>query len=240
MLTPPLLISAALAAGAGALVQGSVGFGFALVAAPVLTLIDPSLVPGSATVASAGLGMLSVYRTRGGPTDWRGMRWAAAGLLPGTAGAGALLAAMNAHLVASMVGVLVLAAVVLSLAGLDIRRTPAAMLAVGVVSGFMGTVATVGGPPIALAYQRESGQVVRATLARFFLFGTVLAAAALIPAGRLRGDELVAGLALLPGVALGFLLSRKLHPILDGGWARPAVLAVASASAAAVLLRELL
>ena len=237
---PGLILAAACAAGAGALVQGSVGFGFALVAAPILTLIDPSLVPGSATVASAGLGVLSVYRTRGGPTDWRGVRWAATGLVPGTAAAGAMLAAMNAHLVTLTVGILVLGAVLLSLAGLHIRRTPVAMVAVGVVSGFMGTAATVGGPPIALAYQTEAGSVIRATLARYFLFASVLASAALIAAGKLGLQELVSGLALLPGVALGFLLSRRLHRVLDGGWARPAVLAVAAGSAAAVLLRELL
>lgn len=237
---PLLLLLAALAAAMGALVQGAVGFGFALVAAPLLALIDPTLVPGSATVASVGFGLMNVYRTRGGHADWTGARWAGVGLVPGTAAAGALLAVMTVHLVAVTVGVLVLVAAGVSIAGFELRRTPAAMLAVGAVSGFMGTAATVGGPPIALAYQHEPGPVLRATLARFFLFAALLAIPALIPAGRLGWSELWAGLALLPGVVTGFVLSRRLHGFLDGGWARPAVLTVAVLSATGVLLRELL
>ncbi len=223
----------------GALVQGSVGFGFSLVAAPLLTLIYPGLVPGPATVASAALNLMTLYRTRGGPTDWKGVRWAGAGLVPGTVVAGVLLAAMSPHLVAVTVGVLVLLAVLVSLAGVQVRRNAPSMLAVGVVSGFMGTVATVGGPAMALAYQRDSGPVIRATLNRFFLAGTVIAMAVLVPAGHLDRDHLLAGLALVPGVVVGFLLAQTLHKRIDGGWARPAVLVVAAVSSVAVLVREL-
>lgn len=240
MLDPVPLVLAACAVTAGALVQGSVGFGFALVAAPLLALINPALVPGSAVVASAGLGLMSWYRTRGGPTDWLGIGWAGLGVVPGTLAAGAMLAAMSGDQVAVAVGAMILLAVLVSLTGLDFRRTPSAMLAAGMVSGFMGTAAAVGGPPVALAYQRESGPVIRSTLCRFFLLASVPAIAVLVPAGRLGWDELAAGLALLPGVVIGFLLSRRLHRFLDRGWARPAVLTVAAVSATAVLARELL
>jgi uncharacterized membrane protein YfcA len=237
---PGSLILAAIAAGLGAMVQGSVGFGYALVAAPLLTLIDPQLVPGAATIGSAGFALLSVRRTRGGPTDWDGVRWAGAGLVLGTLPAGLLLAMVSEHTVAVIIGILVLVAVLVSLTGLDIRRTPLRMLGLGVVSGFMGTAATVGGPPIALAYQHEPGVVIRATLTRIFVVGTVLTIAALVPAGRLGLDEAWAGLALLPGVAVGFGLSRRLHDVLDAGWARPAVLVLSAVSATVVLVRELL
>ncbi|CAN5874316.1 sulfite exporter TauE/SafE family protein [soil metagenome] len=240
MLDPLALVLAALATALGALVQGSVGFGFALVAAPLLTLINPRLVPGAATVASAGLNLMTLYRTRRGPTDWSGLRSAGAGLVPGTLAAGAMLAAMSAHLVAVSVGVLVLIAVLVSLAGLSVHRTPGSMFAIGVVSGFMGTAATVGGPAMALAYQRDSGPVIRATLGRFFMLSTVLTFIVLIPAGRLALEHVWAGLAMIPGVAAGFVLSRRTHARLDAGRARPAVLAVAAASSVAVLLRELL
>ncbi|HEX2053152.1 MAG TPA: TSUP family transporter, partial [Actinomycetota bacterium] len=158
----------------------------------------------------------------------------------GSAGAGAMLAVMSERLVALSVGTLVLVAVGVSLLGFCFRRTPLAMLFVGAVAGFMGTAAAVSGPPIALAYQEDPGPVIRATLSRFFLAGTCIAIAALVPAGRLGLYELGAGLALLPGVAVGVLFSRRLHPVLDTGRARPAVLAVAAISAAGVLLKELL
>lgn len=235
-----LLVAGACAAALGALVQGSVGFGFALVAAPILTLLDTDFVPGPAIVASIGLNLINVYRTRGGPTDWRGAGWAGAGLVPGTAAAGVTLAALSQHLVAVTVGILILFAVGLALTGVEIRRNPASMVAVGVLSGFMGTAATVGGPPIALAYQREPGATIRATLSRFFLAGSLLAVVVLVPAGVLGGTELVAGLAFLPGTAAGTVLSGRLHRRLDAGWTRLAVLTVSATSAVAVLLRELL
>lgn len=240
MLEPLALLLAAGACALGALVQGSVGFGFALVAAPLLALIEPRLVPGALTVASAGLGVISIYRTRRGPTDWPGVRWAGAGLVPGTVGAGFLLAGMSRSTVTITVGVLVLLAVALSLAGLEIHRTPGNLLLVGAISGFMGTAATVGGPPIAMAYQREPGAVIRATLARYFLLGTVLAVFALVPAGRLGWEHALAGLALIPGVVVGFLLSRRLAGKLDGGWTRPAILWLSAVSSVAVLARELI
>ena len=240
MLDPNALVLAAIAVGLGALVQGSVGFGFALVAAPLLTLIDPHFVPGAATVASAGLNLMTLYRTRSGPADWHGVRWACAGLVPGTLAAGAMLAAMSAHLVAVSVGALVLVAVLLSLAGLNVSRNALSMLAVGGLSGFMGTTATVGGPPIALAYQHESGPLIRATLNRFFLVSTVLTVAVLIPAGRLGLEHLWAGLAMLPGVLVGYVAAQSLHGRIDAGWARPAVLTIAAVSSIAVLVRELL
>ncbi|MEX0791285.1 MAG: sulfite exporter TauE/SafE family protein [Actinomycetota bacterium] len=240
MLDPLSLVLAALAVAAGSVVQGSVGFGFSLIAAPLLALINPGLVPGPATVASAALNLLTLYRTRGGPADWRGVRWASVGLVPGTVAAGFMLAAMSASLVATTVGILVLIGVLVSLTGLTVRRNAPAMLTIGVVSGFMGTAATVGGPPMALAYQQDSGPVIRATLTRFFLFGTVAAAAVLIPAGQLGTRHLLAGLAMVPGVAAGFVVSGRLHHRIDRGWARPAVLTVAALSSIAVLIRELL
>lgn len=239
MLEPLSLVLAALAAAAGSLVQGSVGFGFSLIAAPLLALLNPGLVPGPATVASAALNLMTLCRTRGGPTDWKGVRWAGAGLVPGTLVAGVLLAAMSAHVVAVAVGVLVLLAVLVSLTGVQVRRNAPSMLAIGVASGFMGTVATVGGPAMALAYQRDPGPVIRSTLNRFFLAGTVIAIAVLVPAGHLDRNHLLAGVAMVPGVVVGFLFAQTLHKRIDAGWARPAVLAVAAVSSVAVLVREL-
>jgi len=43
-------------------------------------------------------------------------------------------------------------AVLLSVSGLSLRRTDSNLVGAGVVSGFMGTVSGIGGPPIALVY----------------------------------------------------------------------------------------
>lgn len=223
----------------GSLVQASVGFGFALVSAPLLVLIDPGLVPGPATVSAAAVGALNVYRNRG-PVDWRGIRWGSVGLVPGTVLAGFTLALVSSQALAVLVGGLVLIAVLVSLAGVRVGASPKVLVTAGALSGFMGTTATIGGPPIALVFQRESGPFIRSTLARFFVVAMVMAMTAQISAGRLGVDEAVAGLALYPGVLLGFWLSKRLIPVLDGGLMRRAILFVSGVSSVAVLLKELL
>ena len=83
----PLEIAAAAGiVGAGAILQGAVGFGFAVVAAPLLLLIDARLVPGPLVFAALVLVVLMALRDRRG-TDLAGVGWILLGRLPGTAAA---------------------------------------------------------------------------------------------------------------------------------------------------------
>ena len=68
----------------------------------------------------------------------------------------------------------------------------------------------IGGPPIALVYQRADGPTLRATLSRFFLAGAAVSIPTLLVAGVLDGDSVLPALVLLPGTTLGFLLSGRL------------------------------
>src|SRR5438034_6678902 len=58
--TPLQVLLAALAMAVGALVQGAVGFGASLVAAPLLVLVDVRLVPGPIGIASLTLNFLII------------------------------------------------------------------------------------------------------------------------------------------------------------------------------------
>ncbi|NIR59973.1 MAG: sulfite exporter TauE/SafE family protein, partial [Gammaproteobacteria bacterium] len=51
------------------------------------------------------------------------------------------------------VGALVLLAVAMSVAGLKISPTRPTLITAGALSGFMSTVSSVGGPPLAITYQ---------------------------------------------------------------------------------------
>jgi len=103
----------------------------------------------------------------------------------------------------------------------------------------MGTLSSVGGPPMALLYQDAKGPKIRATLAGFFILGTNISLAALILVGNFGWMELLASLTLVPGVLLGYLLSGKVKGWLDKGYMRPAILAVCAASAIAVIAKQL-
>ena len=83
---PPttVLLAAALAVVLGGLIQSGVGLGLGIVASPVVTLLDPALMPGSLLVAGAALPALILAR-EARHTDWPGVSWALAGRLAGTA-----------------------------------------------------------------------------------------------------------------------------------------------------------
>ena len=67
----------------------------------------------------------------------------------------------------------------LRVAGLRGDPRPPALLIGGVLAGVMGTIAAVGGPPLALLYQHAPGAQVRGTLSGLFFLGTIVSLAAL-------------------------------------------------------------
>jgi uncharacterized protein len=223
----------------GALVQGGAGYGLGVMAAPTLTLLVPSLMPGALLVAAAVLPMLS-FAHEARHTDWRGLSWALAGRLGGTAAGAAVVAVLSLRALGAVVGGVVLVAVGLSALKVQIAKNPGTLLSAGFVSGAAATSAAIGGPPIALVYQRDAGPRIRATLAVFFCAGSVASLAALAAAGHLPSRALVAGAALVPFVAVGFALSGPLRSYLDNGRMRAAVLTLASISALVLIVRELL
>ena len=62
---------------AGATVQSLVGLGLGLVAAPIVTLLQPDLMPEMLLVLGALLPVLTLIEERGA-IDWRGLGWALA------------------------------------------------------------------------------------------------------------------------------------------------------------------
>ncbi len=235
----PLEIAAAAGiVGAGAVLQGAVGFGFAIVAAPLLMLIDARLVPGPLVFAALLLVVLTALRDRRS-ADFAGVGWILVGRLPGTAAGAAAISAIPAALLPLPLGALVLFAVALSASGLRVRPTRGALVSAGAASGFMGTVTSVGGPPLALVYQDAPGARLRGTLAGNFVIGASLSLVALFLVGRFGGTELRLALVLLPGTLLGFAASSRLARLLDRGYTRPAVLGVSAAAAVSVIARQL-
>jgi hypothetical protein len=223
----------------GAVVQGAAGFGLGLLAAPVVALLDPTLVPVALLVVTAALPLLTLARERA-HVDWRGVGWAMGGRLPGTALGAWAVAALSARAIGVAVALAVLAGVGASLVRWRPAPTPRALVVGGFVSGASGTATSIGGPPVALLYQHAPGPQVRATLGAFFFLGIVVSLVVLTATGQVHAPAVLAGVCLLPAMGLGFALSGPLRAVVDRGRTRPVVLALAGVSAAVLLVRSLL
>ena len=230
------LAVASLSVAVGAMIQGSIGFGLNVVAAPILVLIDTSFIPGPALVGAFALTVLVGYRDRAA-IDPKGFGWVFVGRLPATAVTALAVAALPEEGLASALGSVVLVAVVMSAFGWRIERKPGTLVGAGALSGVMGTISSVGGPPVAMLYQDSRGAMVRGTLSAIFAVGALVSILLLSAVGRFGRDELLVSLVLLPGVAVGFVISRWTARWLDRGFVRPAVLALSAGSAIAAIVR---
>jgi uncharacterized protein len=224
---------------AGAFVQGTVGFGVNILAAPVMALVEPDALPAVLILAALPLATGMLVREHG-HIDLDGLRWLLIGRLPGTALGALVVATLPPDDLAAVIGALVLVAVGMSVAAPPLAVTRSTALAVGALSGAMGTASSIGGPPPALLYQHHPGAVLRSTTAALFVVGTVLSASALAVAGELTADDVVLAAVLTPAIAGGLGLSHVLAGHIDAGWLRPAVLVVAAVAGVATMLRGLL
>lgn len=233
------LLAASAAIAAGATVQAALGFGMGLIAAPLLALISPDLVPGP--VLLSGL-VVSVTVTIRGRRDIHlfGLKWGLLGRLGGTIAAVLLASMLPPRESAIVFGALVLLAVGLSAAGIHVEPTKRALVGAGSLSGFMGTLTSIGGPPMAMLYQRASGARLRATMSGYLTLGLIMSIVLLALSGGLGWREVASFLLLTPGIAVGLLASTRAKSVLDLGYVRPAVLALSAASSIAVILKQVL
>ena len=235
--TPVLLLGLALFA--GAFVQSSIGFGMAVVAAPFLVLFAPELMPGALLVTRFSLPVVQLVH---GPRDiaWRPLSWAlVARLLVMPLGVAAV-ALLSVRAISVVTGVLILLTVAASVSALEVRTTPVNSAVAGAIAGFSGTAASIGGPFLALVLQHERPTRLRATLSVFFLAGAAMAVAGLSFAGEFTRAQLVAGLAWIPFMALGYAAAAPARARLDRDRLRRAVLAFCVLASVSVIVRALL
>lgn len=231
------LVAANLVICIAALLQAATGAGFAMVAVPVLALIDLAWVPAPMLISNIALSAVVMRRGRGA-LDHAELPPLALGLVLGTGAGAALMAVAGREGLGLLIGGIILAAVLASLALPPIRITRARVFSGATLGGATGVIAAMHGPPLILLYQREAPEKVRATLAGVFLFGCFLALGSLWVAGLLGVEDVWRGVALLPGVGLGFLAGRALAGRLSPGAVRAAMLTVSGVAGLALLVRS--
>lgn len=224
----------------GACAQGSIGFGLGMIAAPFLAMIEPTLVPVPLLIVAGVLAVLVGAGERGS-LNLGELKWALVGRVPGSVLGTAAVVVLPERGMMIALAVLLLVGVTLSLTARPVEPAPVTLVTAGALSGLMGSVTSVGGPPMALLYQRRSGAQLRATLSLFFVVGTAVSITLLAAAGEVGRVELRRAAVLLAPVVAGFVVSRRLGGVLDrGGRLRPILLSVSAAAAVVVLVDALL
>jgi len=221
-----------------AMLQGSVGLGFAMVSVPLLALIDPRLAPVPQLLISLPLVLAIAWRERES-IDLHGFWWIIAGRVPGAFIGVALLALATSRALDLLIGLVVVIAVVIIAAGVHVRRTRTAKFVAGVVSGTTGLVASIGGPPIAILYSDAQGRVLRSTLNSVFLIGLTLTLAFRAASGNVAISDLWVAAVLLPAAAFGYLISTHTKDRMNASLARSSVLAISALGGIALVTRAL-
>jgi uncharacterized membrane protein YfcA len=229
----------ALACAVGGAVQGTIGFGLALVAVPVMQLVEPGAVPVAVLCASLPLTATMALRERG-HVDMRGLAWIMAGRVIGTGAGVWILASVPATGLAVAVGSMILLAVFASIVGIPLGPRPPISLFAGLVSGVMGTTAAIGGPALAIVYSERPGPEMRSTIAFAFVLGFLLSFGALLVAGQVDRPDVALGLTLIPPLLFGLWVGTGIAGRVRAGWLRTAVLTFAALGGLTVILRAVI
>lgn len=222
-----------------ACLQGVGGIGFAMFCAPIAGFFFPFMAPAPLLVLGGTLSLMSVIREPG-HVDWPLAGHGIAGRLVGGALAVALVALAPVRYFSISYGVLLLAAVLLTLLGWRVQATRANATAAGVVSGLMGTITSAGAPPFAIVTQSLEPPRIRATVGMILAVGATASLLMLAAAGRFSVAELLLSLSLYPWIMLGFLLSSRLGRRISSQAVRLLLLAMAGFGAVGILVKAAL
>jgi len=200
------LLGVALVAAGAATVQLIAGFGFALAAVPLFSVV---IDPHDAVIVSLGIATLT-----SGAQAWRG-RASTDRSVAGSMLAGAVVGLpvgwmvftwADDRILGVVIGVAVLVSVVVIARGLDLRHVGRGLDAgAGALSGAMTMSSSVNGPPLVFALQaRHFGPVpFRSTITTVFAVLDVVGIVVFAATGEISRDVLTAIAVALPGVAAG-------------------------------------
>lgn len=219
-------------------VQFGLGMGFGLTAAPLLALLDPMLVPAPTLMIGLITSAWGAWRERG-KIHWPEVGTASLGRLVGVALATVILAGLASREAFSLIfGLMIGAAVLMSVIGLRLRFTRANLLAMALLSGLMGTITSVGAPPLAILYQDRGAAIARPTLAAFFAIGCAMSLAGLFLSGWAGWRDFGLAALMLPAMLLGAMVANRLKGRFDRRY-RPLLLGTAGMAALILTLRGL-
>ncbi len=193
------------------------GFGFSLLAVPLLGLvIDPKGAVVTATVLLVLASGLLAWRERD-RVDWQVVRPLLLGALPGMPVGLVVLEAISVDALRLGLVALALTSVATVGSGLRVRRTGHLLeLVAGFATGVLTTTVNANGPPTVLALQARGlpPAVFRPTTSAVLGLASAVGASLFLAAGRMSGETAAATAVAAPAVVLGWWVGSRLEPLL--------------------------
>jgi len=221
-----------------AMVQAVSGFGFALLSVPLMTLaVDVHTAVIVSTLTGVVVTTSLAWHLREHADLVLARRLAAAAYAGMPLGLAVFLVVGEQTLL-RLLGLAVVVAVVLLVAGVDLsRRGRGLELGAGFISGVLSTSVSTNGPPIVFALQcrRLGADAFRGTITMVFALSNLGAIAAFLLAGEVTVDGVRASALSVPALLVGQALGRPLRPRLQGEPFRWLVLAMLTAVAVRTL-----
>lgn len=222
----------------GSLLQGLVGYGVGMFCAPLLFLISPTLVPAPLILISTVITIIMMVRDRS-HLQFDQVSWAMSGGFIGVILAGLILNIASKDQFELAFGVLILMGVFISILGFKPKVNKKTNIIIGLISGFMGTITAVGGPPMALLYQHGNIKNIKANLTAFFLFLNIVALITLTLIGQITFNTLIIVVLTFPGIVIGMYISTKAHHIVKAHLIRGWILALSAITSVIAIVRSL-
>jgi len=239
MFNDPLLFALAFTAVMfGATLQSLAGFGIAVIAAPVLVLIDPNFLAAPILLFGCSLSLLNTLRYRNKLLIQK-TKITLFGRLVGSVVGILLLSLLAPQFFAVSFALLVMLSVALTYRKFEVTHCPRNLMIAGFFSGVMGTTTGVGGPPIAIVYQNSPLPNARAELGLFFLIGTIVSLVLLALGGHISAKQLQLTWPLMPAIFVGFALSTLLEKHFKQHYLKPIIALLSVISSVLILVKTI-
>jgi uncharacterized membrane protein YfcA len=232
-----------LAVGISAVVQNIVGFGFALLAVPLMVL---AVEPHDAVVISTFLGLgSSSFQLFNGRHDaqWRLIMRLSLSALVGIPCGLLVFNHVDERVLKGCLAVGIFLAVLFLVRRPNISHaSPRLEIGAGLLSGALSSSLSTNGPPLVFALQGRGLPIAqfRATISAIFTISGVFTLASFFALRKVNSDSLVGVLMSLPILASGILIGQKLKPRLNEENARRFVLILLSAAGFSALIGALI
>ena len=214
----------------GCWLQTALGFGMAVVAAPIIVIFKPEWVPVVLSINALALSILNTLSQKR-HLELNKMYSAFIWRIPGTFIGAWLLIQISTASLQLFVASSVIFAVAISLVGKQFDYTPRRLGIAAFVSGIVGTTSSIGGPPMAMVMQHGKPDSVRANLSIYFTYSCIISLISYGYLGLLTPELIMESISFLPFSLLGFFLGVRSRNFVSGKHFRYLTLILCSCAA---------